>query len=25
MIFDSITQDWNGVYPEIRIVHVDAK
>ena len=25
MIFDSVTQDWNGVYPEIRIVHVDAK
>ena len=25
MIFDSITQDWNGVYPEIRIVRVDAK
>lgn len=25
MIFDSVTPDWNGVYPEIRIVHVDAK
>ena len=25
MIFDSVTPDWNGVYPEIRIVRVDAK
>ncbi|MGA9585138.1 MAG: DUF2393 family protein [Terracidiphilus sp.] len=25
MIFDSVTPDWNGVYPEIRIVHIDAK
>ena len=25
LIFDSVTPDWNGVYPEIRIVHVDAK
>ncbi|WP_348265057.1 DUF2393 family protein [Telmatobacter sp. DSM 110680] len=25
MIFDSVTPDWNGVYPEIRVVHVDAK
>jgi Protein of unknown function (DUF2393) len=25
MIFDAVTPDWNGVYPEIRIVHVDAK
>jgi hypothetical protein len=25
MIFDAVTQDWNGAYPEIRIVHVDAK
>lgn len=25
MIFDSVTPDWNGVYPEIRIVRIDAK
>jgi hypothetical protein len=25
MIFDAVTQDWNGAYPEIRIVRVDAK
>jgi hypothetical protein len=25
MIFDAVTPDWNGVYPEIRIMHVDAK
>lgn len=25
LIFDNVTQDWNQVYPEIRIVHVDAK
>jgi len=25
MIFDAVTPDWNGVYPEIRIVHVDVK
>jgi Protein of unknown function (DUF2393) len=25
LIFDTMTPDWNGVYPEIRIVHVDAK
>lgn len=25
LIFDAVSQDWNGVYPEIRIVHVDAK
>ena len=25
LIFDTVTPDWNGVYPEIRIVHVDAK
>ena len=25
LIFDSITPGWNGIYPEIRIVHVDAK
>jgi hypothetical protein len=25
LVFDTLTQDWNGEYPEIRIVHVDAK
>ncbi len=25
MIFDTVTPDWNGAYPEIRIVHVDVK
>ena len=25
LIFDTVSPDWNGVYPEIRIVHVDAK
>lgn len=25
LIFDSISPDWNGAYPEIRILHVDAK
>ena len=25
LIFDTLTQDWDGAYPEIRIVHVDTK
>ena len=25
MIFDTVTPGWNGAYPEIRIVRVDAK
>jgi hypothetical protein len=25
MIFDAVTPDWNGVYPEIRLVRIDAK
>jgi hypothetical protein len=25
LIFDAVTPDWNGVYPEIRIVRIDAK
>jgi hypothetical protein len=25
LIFDAVTQDWNGVYPQIRIVRVDRK
>lgn len=25
LIFDAVTEGWNGVYPEMRIIHVDAK
>ena len=25
LIFDAVTQDWDGTYPEIRIITVDAK
>jgi hypothetical protein len=25
LIFDAVTPDWNGAYPEVRIVRVDAK
>jgi len=25
LIFDAVTEGWNGVYPELRIVRVDAK
>jgi Protein of unknown function (DUF2393) len=25
LIFDAVTPDWDGVYPEIRIVRVDAR
>lgn len=25
LIFDTVAQDWDGAYPEIRIIHVDAK
>lgn len=25
LIFDTLTQDWDGAYPEIRIIHVDTK
>ena len=25
LIFDAVSQGWNGVYPEMRIVRVDAK
>ena len=25
LILDAVTEGWNGVYPEMRIVHVDAK
>ena len=25
LIFDAVTQDWDGTYPEIRIISVEAK
>lgn len=25
LIFDGVSADWDGAYPEIRVVHVDAK
>jgi Protein of unknown function (DUF2393) len=25
LIFDTVAQDWDGAYPEIRLVHVDTK
>jgi Protein of unknown function (DUF2393) len=25
LIFDTLTQNWDGAYPEIRIIHVDTK
>jgi hypothetical protein len=25
LIFDTVSPDWDGAYPELRIVHVDAK
>jgi len=25
LVFDTVAQDWDGAYPEIRIVHVDSK
>jgi hypothetical protein len=25
LIFDAVSQDWDGAYPEIRIIHVDTK
>lgn len=25
LIFDTLTQDWNGAYPDIRVIHVDTK
>ena len=25
LIFDTVAQDWDGAYPEIRIIHVDGK
>jgi hypothetical protein len=25
LIFDNVSADWDGAYPELRIVHVDSK
>jgi Protein of unknown function (DUF2393) len=25
LVFDNVTPDWDGAYPEIRIIHVDTK
>jgi hypothetical protein len=25
LIFDTVAQDWDGAYPEIRIIQVDSK
>jgi hypothetical protein len=25
LIFDAVTPDWDGAYPELRIIHVDSK
>jgi hypothetical protein len=25
LIFDAVSPDWDGAYPELRIIHVDAK
>lgn len=25
LIFDAVTPDWDGAYPEVRIIHVDMK
>jgi hypothetical protein len=25
LIFDAVSPDWDGAYPEIRIIHVDSK
>ncbi len=25
LIFDAVTPDWDGAYPEVRIIHVDTK
>ncbi len=25
LIFDTIAQDWDGAFPEIRVIHVDSK
>jgi hypothetical protein len=25
LIFDAVSPDWDGAYPELRVVHVDTK
>jgi hypothetical protein len=25
LIFDAVTSDWDGTYPEVRIVHVETR
>jgi hypothetical protein len=25
LIFDTIAQDWDGAFPEIRVIHVESK
>jgi Protein of unknown function (DUF2393) len=25
LIFDTVAQDWDGAFPEIRVIHVDSK
>jgi hypothetical protein len=25
LIFDSVSPDWDGAYPEIRVVHVETR
>jgi hypothetical protein len=25
LIFDSVTPNWDGAYPELRVIHVDTK
>jgi len=25
LIFDTVPQEWDGAFPEIRIIHVDSK
>jgi hypothetical protein len=25
LIFDTVSPDWDGAYPEVRVVHVEAK
>lgn len=25
LIFDTVAQDWDGAYPEVRVIHVDSK
>jgi len=25
LIFDAVTPDWDGAYPQIRVIHVETK